>query len=61
VHAAPTAPGTERLLVPGELEWSRLAAARADGIRLPSDVLASVRESAHIAGLDLGRYLAPGS
>jgi ureidoglycolate dehydrogenase (NAD+) len=61
VHAAPTAPGTERLLVPGELEWGRLAAARADGIRLPSDVLASVRESAQIAGLDLGRYLAPGS
>jgi ureidoglycolate dehydrogenase (NAD+) len=61
VHAAPTAPGTGRMLVPGDLEWGRLAAAQADGIRLPSDVLASVRESARIAGLDLGRYLAPGS
>jgi ureidoglycolate dehydrogenase (NAD+) len=61
VHAAPTAPGTERLLVPGELEWGRLAAAREHGISLPSDVLASLRESAAIAGLDLGDYLAAGS
>jgi LDH2 family malate/lactate/ureidoglycolate dehydrogenase len=58
VHAAPTAPGTGRLLVPGELEWDRFAAARVHGIPLPSDVLASLRESAGMARLDLGRYLA---
>jgi LDH2 family malate/lactate/ureidoglycolate dehydrogenase len=61
VHAAPTAPGTGRLLVPGELEWGRLAAAREHGIPLPSDVLSSLRDSAGIAGLDLAGYLAPGS
>ena len=61
VHAAPTAPGTVRLLVPGELEWKRLAAAQAYGIPLPSDVLASLRESAGIVGLDLAGYLAADS
>jgi len=60
VHAAPTAPGTERLLVPGELEWGRFAAATERGIALPADVLASLREAAGIAGIDLGRYLASG-
>jgi len=59
VYAAPTGPGTRRLLVPGELEWERFAAAREHGIALPSDVLASLRESAGIAGLDLAGYLAP--
>lgn len=59
VHAAPTGPGTRRLLVPGELEWERFAAAREHGIALPSDVLASLREAAGIAGLDLAGYLAP--
>jgi LDH2 family malate/lactate/ureidoglycolate dehydrogenase len=61
VHAAPTAPGTERLVVPGEIEWGRFATAQADGIELPSDVLASLRESAGMTGLDLGGYLADGS
>jgi ureidoglycolate dehydrogenase (NAD+) len=61
VHAAPTAPGTERLLVPGELEWDRFTAAQVHGIPLPSDVLASLRESAQMAGLDLGAYLANGA
>ena len=60
VHAAPTAPGTERLLVPGELEWGRFATAQKHGIALPSDVLASLREAAGIVGLDLGEHLAPG-
>jgi LDH2 family malate/lactate/ureidoglycolate dehydrogenase len=56
--AAPTAPGTGRLLVPGEIEWGRFEAAQEHGIELPSDVLASLRESAGIAGLDLAGYLA---
>jgi len=60
VHAAPTAPGTERLLVPGELEWGRFATAQEHGIALPSDVLASLREAAGIAGLDVADYLAAG-
>jgi LDH2 family malate/lactate/ureidoglycolate dehydrogenase len=47
--------------VPGEIEWERFAAAQERGIALPSDVLASLRESAGIAGLDLANYLAADS
>ncbi len=61
VHAAPTAPGTEVLVVPGEFEWRRFAAAQEHGIALPSDVLASLRDSAEITGLDLWDYLPAGA
>jgi ureidoglycolate dehydrogenase (NAD+) len=57
VHAAPRALGVGRLYVPGEMEWERLAAAQADGIRLPADVVASLQEAAALSGLELGRYL----
>jgi ureidoglycolate dehydrogenase (NAD+) len=57
VHAAPTAPGTDVVVVPGEFEWRRSAVAHREGIALPGDVLASLRESAGIAGLDLDNYL----
>jgi len=60
IHAAPTAAGAPRLLVPGEIEWERFSVAQASGIALPSDVLASLRESAGIARLDLDDYLAAG-
>jgi LDH2 family malate/lactate/ureidoglycolate dehydrogenase len=56
VHNAPTADGTERIYVPGEIEWEKLAAARRDGIHLPSDVVASVTEAAQICGLKLDSY-----
>lgn len=61
VHAAPTAPGTEVLVVPGEFEWRRFAAAQDNGITLPGDVLASLQESAEITGLDLRDYLPTGA
>jgi LDH2 family malate/lactate/ureidoglycolate dehydrogenase len=57
VHAAPRAEGIERLYVPGEMEWERLAGARVDGVALPSDVLASLREAAELSSLDLESYL----
>lgn len=59
VHAAPTAPGTDRLVVPGEIEWMRFAASQANGISLPSDVLTSLLQAAEIARLDLDDYLTP--
>jgi hypothetical protein len=40
------------------MEWERFAAAEERGITLPSDVLASLRDAAGIAGLDLAGYLA---
>ena len=60
VHAAATAAGTERLVVPGEIEWDRFAVAQANGISLPSDVLASLLQAAEITSLDLEDYLTPG-
>jgi LDH2 family malate/lactate/ureidoglycolate dehydrogenase len=53
IHAAPTADGADRILVPGELEWERYGRAMAEGIRLPPDVVASLREAAMIVDLDL--------
>jgi len=47
IHAAPTAAGVERVLLPGEREWTAWRRAAAEGIDLPADVrtsLASVAE-----------------
>jgi ureidoglycolate dehydrogenase (NAD+) len=59
VHAAPRAEGVPRLYVPGEMEWERLAAARTEGVTLPSDVLASLRGAAELSSIDLESYLEP--
>jgi LDH2 family malate/lactate/ureidoglycolate dehydrogenase len=56
IHQAPTAEGAARIYVPGEIEWEKHAAAMRDGIRLPSDVIASVTEAAEICGLELDSY-----
>jgi ureidoglycolate dehydrogenase (NAD+) len=41
--ATPTAPGTDRIYLPGEMEWDRRDNALANGIPLPEDVLANLR------------------
>jgi ureidoglycolate dehydrogenase (NAD+) len=38
IHATPTAPGVDRVLLPGEMEWGRRRKAEAEGIPLPADV-----------------------
>lgn len=53
LHAAPTAQGVERVLLPGEREWQNAARARCDGIALPPDVLAKLQEAAAISGVTL--------
>ena len=57
IHAAPKADGSERIYVPGEMEWERFDRAMQDGVRLPPDVVASLREAAALVGLDLDRDL----
>ena len=57
IHAAPRADGVEKLLLPGELEWSRLDQAQKEGIALPSDVVASLRESATMSGQNIEQAL----
>ena len=51
LHAAPTAEGVDRVLLPGEREWDHGRRARADGIPLPADVVAKLTEAADISGL----------
>lgn len=53
LHAAPTAEGVERVLLPGEREWQNYARAQRDGIELPADVLAKLAEASAISGVVL--------
>jgi LDH2 family malate/lactate/ureidoglycolate dehydrogenase len=52
IHAAPKATGSERVYLPGEMEWERRAVTLAQGIDLPADVRASLHEMAGEVGLD---------
>ena len=44
---APKAPGSDRIYLPGEIEWERRRKALAGGIVLPDDVLSSLAALAH--------------
>lgn len=57
IHKAPRADGVDRLFVPGEMKWERHARALEEGIPLPSDVVASLRDAAVMTGLDLEEAL----
>ena len=52
IHAAPKAAGSERIYLPGEMEWEKRAAALEQGIDLPDDVRASLHKMAGEVGLD---------
>ena len=56
IHCAPTADGTDRIYVPGEIEWDKYDVAVRDGVSLPSDVIASMTEAADMAGLRFEAY-----
>ncbi len=56
IHGAPTADGTDRIYVPGEIEWDKYDVAVRDGVSLPSDVIASMTEAADMAGLRFEAY-----
>ncbi|HEY3289870.1 MAG TPA: Ldh family oxidoreductase [Anaerolineae bacterium] len=43
IKATPTLPGTDRIYLPGEMEWDRRDDALRNGIPLPEDVLANLR------------------
>ncbi|MDB5390162.1 MAG: Ldh family oxidoreductase [Planctomycetaceae bacterium] len=51
IHAAPTADGVERVLLPGEREWSLRQEAIQQGILLPEDVKAKLRQVASENGI----------
>ena len=51
LHAAPRAPGVDRILYPGELEALNDARFRAEGIMLPEDTMDELREKAREIGV----------
>ena len=53
LHRAPLAKGSEKILVPGELEWNRFRIAEKEGIDLPADVEASLRALSEKTGIEL--------
>lgn len=53
LHAAPTAAGVERVLLPGEREWNNRRRALAHGILLPADVLDKLRQASDATGVPL--------
>jgi len=53
IHAAPTADGVDRLLLPGEREWNNYRRALIEGIHLPSDVLEKLRQAAELTGIQV--------
>lgn len=48
IHAAPTAEGVKSVLVPGEREFANARDAALNGIPLPDDVLAKLKEAAEL-------------
>lgn len=54
ITGSPKAPGTERLLLPGQLEAERQAAARRTGVPLDATVLDALKETAASVGVTLG-------
>ena len=50
IRQTPKAKGTERIFLPGEMEWQKRRAALAHGIALPEDVRASLHELAKEIG-----------
>lgn len=53
LRSAPKAKGSGRIYTPGEIEWDRYAAAEKDGIRLPPETEASLRDLAADVGIAL--------
>jgi ureidoglycolate dehydrogenase (NAD+) len=55
IRASEKAVGAERIYLPGEIEWERREKALVEGIDLPPDVVASLRDLAQDLNLDLNR------
>ena len=53
LRGLPKAKGSERVYLPGEMEWERYAAAEKDGIALPADLLEALEGLALDSGLAL--------
>lgn len=54
IREAPKAKGSERVYLPGEMEWQRRREALAGGVPLPDDVVTSLRGLAKDLGMETG-------
>ena len=54
IHQSPKAKGSERVYVPGEIEWEKREAALKDGIPLPEAIFASLHKVGEQLGADTG-------
>jgi ureidoglycolate dehydrogenase (NAD+) len=55
LHAAPTAEGVDRVLLPGEREWINYHHAKVNGIDLPTDVREKLRQASEMTGVSLNK------
>lgn len=53
IASAPLAEGSDRIYLPGEMEWERYEKTEKDGLYLPDDVLARMQQLAENTGLNL--------
>ena len=53
IRSLPKAKGSERIYLPGEMEWERYANVEKEGITLPADLLESLQGLANDSGLTL--------
>ena len=56
IKDTPKAKGSDRVYLPGEMEWERRDEALRDGIPLPADVIASLVGLAKDLDLDLNAF-----
>lgn len=52
IKNAPKAKGSERIYLPGEMEWEKRDLALKEGMKLPGDVILNLLELSRTAGLD---------
>ncbi len=57
IHESPKAKGSNRIYLPGEIEWEKYHASQTRGIALPDDVIESLQEAARIAELSNVKFL----
>ncbi len=53
IRQSPRAKGSDRIYLPGEMEWEKRDQALKDGMQLPGDVIASLTGLAEDVGLDI--------
>ena len=59
IAESPKAEGSDRIYLPGEIEWERYEKAEKSGLELPDDILKNARSLARMTGLDFENCIIP--